>query len=132
MQGGFVVMGEHIGDLMRLYTPPRQLGQRVLGEEADLAGLDAGAGFSAGDLADEEHLVDRERRRRVALAALVPNGRELQGARGKARFLPDLALDAFAGALVDVAPAAGQGPAPVSRLSPHQDLAVAKGGAAHA
>src|SRR3954468_7284893 len=87
--------------------------------------------FSAEQLAKEEELVRVPGRRRIAVSQLVVDGEDLRRTDEVAGFLPHFARRRYPGRLAYVAPAAGQGPAPIAPLLYEEDLALAEDSGAH-
>src|SRR5579863_4108712 len=125
-------MMEHSVNLRSGGTPQRKRRQGIAGKERHLARLDAGAGGAAGDLADEEHLVDGvDVAGRVTAALIVAHGRELARPGEKSRLLGNFPHHAFGSRLIDVGPAAGKSPMAVADFTYQEHASVDEGGAAH-
>src|SRR6185437_14663406 len=108
-----------------------ELGEFSHGEELHGVGLAAHGGLAAGSLAEEEELVDVVDAGGVGVAQLVDECGELQCFGAVAGFLEDLADDGAGGGVVDVDPAAGEGPLAVGALAYQQDAVVLENAAAH-
>ena len=79
----------------------------------------------------KEDLVDMEDVGGVPLTVAVVKGEHLICFDFEAGFFPDFAFDRFAGRVIDISPAAGQGPAAVGQLLDQEDLVLAKDNAAY-
>src|SRR5262245_51238521 len=98
------VVLEQPRDLRRHSPRERQLGQRALAKEPDLAGLAAGLRRAAGQLTQEEDLVRMKRIGWVAMPIAIVEGQQLDGARDVAGLLGDLALDRLGWRVAHVGP----------------------------
>jgi hypothetical protein len=104
-----------------------QFGELMAGEECGSGGFVAGGEEVAVDpFAEEEELVDVIRERRdMALAFAVEDGEDLNGAGDEAGFLLDFTGYGVRGRVIDVGPAAGDGPAAAVCIFPdEEDLVI--------
>src|SRR5215469_7256839 len=111
-------------DLRREDSSGGELREPLHGKELHGVGLAAHGRGPADALAEEEQLVDVVNAGRMRVTALVDQRGELHRPGVVTRFLEDLAHHGAGGRVVDVDPAAGEGPLAVGALA-HEQHAIA-------
>ena len=118
-------MGEHSGDVVRRRAAQGKVFRDVRFEKpAMAAGLQTGRGRAAFQRANEEQAGHGIGRGWMALAGAIPNGGQLHRPDAVAGLLEHLAHHRFGGGLIDLGPAAREGPTVViDGFANHEDAA---------